>query len=162
MYLVNQLNYTKLNRKYHLSSTNHSCLQTVTLYSENKKTRKKKTEKIIYHTIHTNRKTNTSSKQYQQYWPDGQMEVKKIFYTWSQEHMYNTYISSAWNKPPDHCTCNRPISWINTDIKIMRNALAAQIESVIPSLSHPDQPGLLKVYLTTHNISSRWDKSITS
>lgn len=53
------------------------------------------------------------------------------------------------NKDPSHCSSYRPISLMNTDIKIISKALATRI--VISSLIHPDQTGFIKDRHSSNN-----------
>lgn len=48
------------------------------------------------------------------------------------------------NKDPTHPSSYRPLSLINTDLKIITKTLATRIETVMQSLMHPDQTGFIK------------------
>ena len=55
-------------------------------------------------------------------------------------------------KDPTLCSSYRPISLINTDIKLYAKVLARRLESVLPALVHPDQTGSVKNRLSSDNI----------
>ncbi len=55
------------------------------------------------------------------------------------------------DKDPTHLSSYRPLSLINTDIKIISKALTNRIEKVIPSIIHPDQTGFIKGRQSSHN-----------
>lgn len=48
------------------------------------------------------------------------------------------------NKDPTHPSSYRPLSLINTDLKIITKTLTTRIETVMHSLIHPDQTGFIK------------------
>ena len=56
------------------------------------------------------------------------------------------------NKDPTHPSSYRPLSLMNTDLKIITKTLASRIETVIPSLIHPDQTGFIKNRHASDNI----------
>ena len=56
------------------------------------------------------------------------------------------------NKDPTLPSSYRPLSLINTDLKINTKTLATRIESVISSLIHPDQTGFIKNRHASDNI----------
>ena len=56
------------------------------------------------------------------------------------------------NKDPTHPSSYRPLSLINTDLKIITKTLATRIETVIPLIIHPDQPGFIKNRHASDNI----------
>lgn len=47
-------------------------------------------------------------------------------------------------KNPNQPNGFRPLSLVNTDIKIISQVLASHLEKVIPALIHPDQTGFIK------------------
>lgn len=55
------------------------------------------------------------------------------------------------HKDPTHLSSYRPLSLINTDIKIINKVLTNTIEKVIPSIIHPDQTGFIKGRQSSHN-----------
>ncbi len=62
------------------------------------------------------------------------------------QHMNSTLLSllPKPDKDPPQCANYRPLSLINTDIKIISKALTIRIEKVIPHIIHPDQTGFIK------------------
>ena len=56
------------------------------------------------------------------------------------------------NKDPTHPSSYRPLSLINTDLKIITKTLATRIETVMHSLIHPDRTGFIKNRNATDNI----------
>lgn len=56
------------------------------------------------------------------------------------------------NKDPSHPSSYRPLSLLNTDLKIITKALATRIETVTPTLIHPDQTGFIKNRYATDNV----------
>ncbi|KAM7402819.1 hypothetical protein PAMP_018030 [Pampus punctatissimus] len=48
------------------------------------------------------------------------------------------------DKNPSHCSSYRPISLLNTDIKILTKLLARRLEQALPSIIAPDQTGFMK------------------
>ena len=56
------------------------------------------------------------------------------------------------NKDPTSPSSYRPLSLINTDTKMISKALASIIETVIPSIIHSDQTGLIKGRQTSNNL----------
>lgn len=61
-------------------------------------------------------------------------------------HMNTSVISVLLkpNKDPTQPSSCRPLSLINTDLKIITKALAIRLETVISTLIHPDQTGFIK------------------
>ena len=55
------------------------------------------------------------------------------------------------NKDSTLCSSYRPISLINTDLKIISKALSTKLEKVISNLIHPDQTGFIKGRQSSHN-----------
>lgn len=47
------------------------------------------------------------------------------------------------DKNPTYPSSYRPLSLISTDLKIISKALAGRVESVIPTLIHPEQPSFI-------------------
>ncbi|KAF7642911.1 hypothetical protein LDENG_00248450 [Lucifuga dentata] len=56
------------------------------------------------------------------------------------------------DKDPTLTSSYRPLSLINTDIKIIAKALAAQLENILPSIIHNDQTGFIKGRHSTNNV----------
>lgn len=56
------------------------------------------------------------------------------------------------SKDPLNCSSYRPISLINSDVKIMAKALVSQIESFMYTLIHFDQTGFLRGQLAADNM----------
>lgn len=56
------------------------------------------------------------------------------------------------NKDPSHPSSYRPLSLLNTDLKIITKALATRIETVTPTLIHPDQTGFIRNRYATDNV----------
>ena len=56
------------------------------------------------------------------------------------------------NKDPSHPSSYRPLSLLNTDMKIITKALATRIETVTSTLIHPDQTGFIKDRHATDNV----------
>ena len=54
--------------------------------------------------------------------------------------------------PPDRCSSYRPISLINSELKIFAKVLATRLLQVIPDLIHPDQCGFVPTRSTRHCI----------
>ena len=48
------------------------------------------------------------------------------------------------NKSLEHLKNWRPISWLNTDYKIVTKTIAVRLEKVLPSIIHPCQTGYIK------------------
>lgn len=86
---------------------------------------------------------------YKHFWK--KLSQLTLFVKMADEIKNNTFIPYHMNtelisllktsKDPTHCSSYRPISLINTNIKIIRKALTARGESVISSLVHADQTG---------------------
>lgn len=73
--------------------------------------------------------------------------VTEIYKSSCIPHNMNTALISVLlkpNKDPTLCSSYRPLSLINTDLKIISKALAMRLESVIGSLIHHDQTGFIK------------------
>ncbi len=88
---------------------------------------------------------------YRQFWP----LLSSLFFKMISEihqnktiphHMNTAYITLIPKPNKDHTSCSnyRPISLINTDIKIISKALSVRLESVISSVIHIDQTGFIK------------------
>lgn len=56
------------------------------------------------------------------------------------------------NKDPTYPSSYRPLSLINTDLKIITKTLATRIETVMPTIIHPDQTGFIKNRHASDNI----------
>ena len=56
------------------------------------------------------------------------------------------------DKDPTLPTSYRPLSLINTDIKIIAKALASRLETVLPSIIHYDQTGFIKGRHSNNNV----------
>uniref|UniRef100_A0A803J2H9 Reverse transcriptase domain-containing protein n=1 Tax=Xenopus tropicalis TaxID=8364 RepID=A0A803J2H9_XENTR len=55
-------------------------------------------------------------------------------------------------KPPERCESYRPISLLNSDVKILAKVLANRLKTVIELLIHPDQTGFMPSKATDINI----------
>lgn len=76
-------------------------------------------------------------------------------------HM-NTAVMTLLLKPNEdqtHPSSYRPLSLINTDLKIITKALATRSETVTPILIHPDQTGFIKNRNPTDNVHSYTTKT---
>ncbi|KAJ1155329.1 hypothetical protein NDU88_008059 [Pleurodeles waltl] len=54
--------------------------------------------------------------------------------------------------PSRHCSAYRPISLLNTEIKVLSSILASRLREVIPTLVHPDHCGFMPTRSTRHCI----------
>ena len=80
--------------------------------------------------------------------------VNEIKRTSSIPSQMNTALISVLLKPNKDstlCSSYRPISLINTDLKIISKALSTKLEKVISNLIHPDQTGFIKGRQSSHN-----------
>ena len=86
-------------------------------------------------------------KHFRHYSPDEIKINKSIPY-----HMNTALITVLLktNKDPTHCSSYRPISFINTDIKLISKALAIR-KLVLSSLIYPDQAGFIKGRHSSNN-----------
>uniref|UniRef100_A0A3Q1CLT5 Reverse transcriptase domain-containing protein n=1 Tax=Amphiprion ocellaris TaxID=80972 RepID=A0A3Q1CLT5_AMPOC len=86
-----------------------------------------------------------------------------LFFRTVTEIKNNGYISPHMNtaaiklllkpdKDPTLPSSYRPLSLINTDIKIISKALASRLEKIIPSIIHSDQTGFINGRHSTNNI----------
>ena len=86
-----------------------------------------------------------------------------LFFRTVTEIKTKGYISSHMNtasiklllkpdKDPTLPSSYRPLSLINTDIKIISKALASRLENIIPSIIHIDQTGFIKGRHSNNNI----------
>lgn len=55
-------------------------------------------------------------------------------------------------KDPLDCASYRPISLLNTDVKILAKVLAHRLEDILPSVISPDQTGFIKGRHSFYNI----------
>uniref|UniRef100_A0A6I8T0L1 Reverse transcriptase domain-containing protein n=1 Tax=Xenopus tropicalis TaxID=8364 RepID=A0A6I8T0L1_XENTR len=67
---------------------------------------------------------------------------------------YDAYVTLILkpDKPPEQCESYRPISLLNSDIKIFAKILANRLKLVIPELIHPDQTGFMPSKATDINL----------
>lgn len=56
------------------------------------------------------------------------------------------------DKDPTKCESYRPISLLTCDYKILTKILALRLESVVPTIVHPDQTGFIKGRQSYHNL----------
>lgn len=96
---------------------------------------------------------------YLQFWADlGPILLEMIHTAIDQGGFHrdvNTAIISLLHKKgkdPSLCSSYRPISLINTDTKLYAKVLTRRLESVLPTLVHPDQTGFVKHRLSSDNI----------
>ena len=55
-------------------------------------------------------------------------------------------------KDPNQCSNWRPISLINTDVKLFSKILSRRLEVILPKLIHPDQSGFVRKRLSSDNL----------
>lgn len=55
-------------------------------------------------------------------------------------------------KDPNECSNWRPLSLINTDVKLFSKVLSCCLEKFLPKLIHPDQSGFVKKRLSSDNL----------
>lgn len=80
--------------------------------------------------------------------------IDEFLITNSIPPMINTAVITLLLKPdkdPTHLSSYRPLSLLNTDIKIISKALSNRIEKVIPFIIHPDQTGFIKGRQSSYN-----------
>lgn len=56
------------------------------------------------------------------------------------------------NKSPTNCILYRPISLLNTDVKVTTKVMARRLELVFPTVINPDQNGFVKNRRAFHNV----------
>lgn len=66
------------------------------------------------------------------------------------------------DKDPLDCASYRPISLLNTDVKILAKLLACRLENVLSSIISPDQTGFIKNRHSFYNIRRLFDIIYTS
>lgn len=96
---------------------------------------------------------------YKALWPT----VGPTYYRMAREILNTGLLSSNMNsanislilkpdKDPSLPTSYRPISLINTDLKIICKAIARRLEKITPYIIHPDQTGFIKGRDSTSNV----------
>ncbi len=70
-------------------------------------------------------------------------------------HLFNQAFISLLlkkGKDPFDCSSYRPISLLNTDVKILAKVLAHRLENILPSIISPDQTRFTKIHQSFYNI----------